>query len=40
MRMTARLRSRTALSRWLVFGMLCGVVGAACFIDRFPLLQG
>ncbi|WP_267874205.1 hypothetical protein [Telluria aromaticivorans] len=27
-----------SLARWFAFGMLCGVIGAACFVDRFPLL--
>ncbi|SFD49772.1 hypothetical protein SAMN05216204_12674 [Massilia yuzhufengensis] len=29
---------KKTLPRWITFGMLCAVVGAACLVDRFPLL--
>jgi len=31
---------KTTLSRWIVFGTLCGLIGLACLIGRFPLLAG
>lgn len=29
---------RKSLARWCAFGMLCVIIGAACFVERFPLL--
>ncbi|MCA1247012.1 hypothetical protein [Massilia sp. MS-15] len=40
MRIAVHLPPKRALARWCVFGALCGMVLAACFIGRFPLLQG
>lgn len=34
------LPPKKSLGRWLAFGILCGMVGAACFVERFPLLAG
>ncbi len=31
---------RTTLTRWIVFGVLCGLIGIACMVERFPLLPG
>lgn len=31
---------KTALARWVAFGMLCAVVGVACLVERLPLLPG
>lgn len=31
---------KTSLARWIAFGMLCAMVGVACLVERFPLLQG
>jgi len=40
MRIAARIHPKKSLARWCAFGTLCALVGAACFIGRFPLLQG
>ncbi|WP_267875344.1 hypothetical protein [Massilia hydrophila] len=40
MRTAVHLSPKRALARWCAFGALCGMVLAACFIGRFPLLQG
>lgn len=29
---------RTLLTRWITFGTLCGLIGLACLVGRFPLL--
>ncbi|MFC0250796.1 hypothetical protein [Massilia consociata] len=34
----AKFPPRNSLIRWCTFGMLCAMVGGACFVDRFPLL--
>lgn len=34
------LPPKKSLGRWFAFGILCGMVGVACFVDRFPLLMG
>jgi hypothetical protein len=34
------LPPKKSLGRWFAFGILCGMVAAACFIERFPLLFG
>lgn len=34
------LPPKKSLGRWFAFGVLCGMVAGACFIDRFPLLMG
>jgi len=34
------LPPKKSVGRWFAFGILCGMVGAACLFDRFPLLQG
>lgn len=31
---------RKSLARWFAFAMLCSVIGAACLVDRFPLMSG
>ena len=31
---------RKSLARWVVFGALCCMIGAACLVERFPLLAG
>lgn len=31
---------KSSLARWVAFGMLCAMVGVACLVERFPLLQG
>lgn len=40
MRVATRIPQKASLARWFAFGTLCGVVAAACLIERFPLLQG
>lgn len=40
MRAAMHVHPKKSLSRWLAFGILCCMVGAACLVDRFPLLQG
>ena len=37
---TVHLAPRRRLARWCAFGMLCAVIGAACLVERFPLLPG
>lgn len=32
------LPARKPHGRWLAFGILCALVGAACLVERFPLL--
>lgn len=34
------LPPKKSLGRWCAFGVLCAMVGAACLVDRFPLLVG
>jgi hypothetical protein len=29
---------KTALTRWIVFGTLCGLIAVACLFQRFPVL--
>jgi hypothetical protein len=31
---------KTSVTHWVAFGMLCAMVGAACLVERFPLLFG
>lgn len=31
---------KPSLPRWIAFGALCVLVGATCFVDRFPLISG
>lgn len=38
MRIAARIPPKKSLARWFAFGTLCGMIGAASLIDRFPLL--
>ena len=40
MRLVTHSVPKKSLARWFAFGVLCGMVGIACFIGRFPLLQG
>jgi hypothetical protein len=30
----------TSVTRWVSFSILCAMVGAACLVERFPLLFG
>ena len=39
MRIAMQVPPKKSLARWVAFGMLCGMVVGACFVDRFPLLQ-
>ena len=40
MRIATHTPLKRTFARWFAFGMLCGVIGAACFVERFPLLPG
>jgi len=40
MRVATHVPPKTSLARWFAFATLCAMVGAACFIERFPLLPG
>ena len=40
MRSAAQVPPKNSLARWFAFGMLCAMVGAACLVERFPLLAG
>lgn len=34
------LPPKKPLGRWVAIGILCVMIGAACLVERFPLLQG
>lgn len=40
MRVATQVAPKKTLARWFAFGTLCAMIGAACLIERFPLLQG
>ena len=40
MRLITHSVPKNSLLRWFAVGALCGMIGVACFIDRFPLLPG
>lgn len=37
-RRAAILPARKPHGRWIAFGILCALIGAACLVERFPLL--
>jgi hypothetical protein len=39
-RAAIELPPKKSPGRWFAFGLLCAMVGLACFIDRFPVLAG